>query len=165
MHTIRLRGPWSLEPVERYVLRPGGGYERSRVELPSAAKMTMPADWGAVLGTGFLGQVRYRRSFQKPTGLESGERVWLVVETARSRGVVSLCRKRLGEAAGRFDITELLEDHNQLEILVEHPAVDASGVANDDNDTNSIGGLVGEVRLEIEEYLTTEDTEVTERDL
>jgi hypothetical protein len=98
-----------------------------------------------------LGLVRYLRIFQKPTGLESGERVWLVVERPRSRGTVELNRKRLGDAGGRFDITELLEDHNRLEILVEHPVVDARGVARDDDDTALIGGLIGEVRLEIEE--------------
>jgi hypothetical protein len=151
MHIIRLRGPWSVEPLERYVLGASGGYERSTAELPAAAKMTMPADWGAVLGATFLGLVRYLRNFQKPTGLESGERVWLVVEGPRSRGTLELNSKRLGDADGRFDITELLGDHNRLEIVVEHPAVDARGVARDDDDTALTGGLIGEVRLEIEE--------------
>jgi hypothetical protein len=127
MHTIRLRGPWSVEPVDRYVPRPGGGYERLSDELPAAAKMTMPADWGALLGASFLGRVRYQRIFQKPTGLDSGQRVWLVVDGPRSRGSVELNSKRLGEAVGRFEITDLLKDHNRLEILVEHPALDARG--------------------------------------
>jgi hypothetical protein len=151
MHTIRLRGPWSVEPLEQFILRSDGGYERSSGGLQPAAKMTMPADWGAVLGATFLGLVRYQRNFQKPTGLESGERVWLVVEGPRSRGTVDLNRKRLGDAGGRFDITELLEDHNRLEIVVEHPVVDERGVARDDDDTALTGGLIGEVRLEIEE--------------
>jgi hypothetical protein len=98
-----------------------------------------------------LGLVRYQRIFQKPTGLDSGERVWLVVEAPRSRGSVELNYQRLGEAAGRFDIIEYLDDHNRLEIVVEHPALDARGVARDDGDTRSPGGLIGEVRLEIEE--------------
>src|SRR5687768_17037492 len=135
MHTIRLRGPWLVEPVERYVLRAGGGYERSTTNLQAAAKMTMPADWAAVLGASFFGLVRYQRTFQKPTGLESGERVWLVVEAPRSRGSVELNGMQLGEAGGRFDITEYLEDHNRLEILVEHPAIDAGGTARDDGAT------------------------------
>ena len=151
MHTIRLRGPWLLEPVERYVPRAGGGYERSTANLPVAAKMTMPADWRPVLGASFLGLVRYQRTFQKPTGLESGKRVWLVVEEPRARGRVDLNRKHLGEAGGRYDITEFLEEHNQLEIAVEHPAVDVGGAARDDGDTSLSGGLIGEVRLEIEE--------------
>jgi hypothetical protein len=151
MHTIRLRGPWSVEPVERYVLRADGEYERSTAGLPAATKMMMPANWGAILGATFLGLVRYQRAFQKPTGLNSGEHVWLVVDQPRSRGSVELNHQRLGEAGGRFDITEYLDDHNQLEIVVEHPALDARGVARDDGDTGSLGGLVGEVRLEIEE--------------
>jgi hypothetical protein len=44
-----------------------------------------------------------------------------------------------------------LEDHNRLEIVVDHPALDAAGAANDDGGTRLPGGLVGEVRLEIEE--------------
>lgn len=116
----------------------------------------MPADWSQILGGDFLGRVVYRRTFQKPTGLESGERVFLVVEPTRSWGVVELNRKRLGEVfsgpgGGRFEITEVLEDHNRLEIVVEHPALDGAGSGNDDGQTSLPGGLVGEVRLEIEE--------------
>jgi hypothetical protein len=151
MHTIRLRGPWELEPVQRFVLRPDGCYKLLEDGLPAAGRMKMPADWSGLLGADFLGRVRYRRTFQKPTGLESGERVWLVVEGPRSRAVVELNRKRLGDAGERFDVTGLLENYNRLEILVEHPAVDASGAPVDDNATGETGGLVGEVRLEIEE--------------
>jgi hypothetical protein len=53
--------------------------------------------------------------------------------------------------AGRFDITELLEEHNVLEVIVEHPALDGGGMAVHDGDSKLAGGLVGEVRLEIEE--------------
>jgi beta-galactosidase/beta-glucuronidase len=156
MHTIRLRGPWQVEAVERYVKRDGGGYDRSTDALPAEARVTMPADWGQVLGATFFGRVRYRRTFQKPTGLDSGERVWLVVEAPRTRGEVELNRKRLGETCRgesqvRFDITDLLQEHNRLEVLVEHPALDAHSAADDDGGTNLAGGLVGEVRLEIEE--------------
>jgi hypothetical protein len=156
MHSIRLRGPWQLEVVWRYVLDEDGTYRHDRENLPAAVRMTMPADWSAALGGDFLGRVRYCRTFQKPTGLESGERVWLVVESPRSAGVVELNRKRLGdvrggEGTGRFDITELLEDHNRLEILVEHPAVDDENCAANAGAKSPPGGLVGEVRLEIEE--------------
>ena len=61
---------------------------RSTDEFAGRGTMTMPADWCGSLGADFLGRVRYRRNFQKPTGLESGERVWLVVEPPRSRGTV-----------------------------------------------------------------------------
>ena len=155
MHSIRLRGPWQLEPMERFVRRGDGRYDRSADSLPLSARSTMPADWSESFGRAFLGRVRYRRIFQRPTGLDNGERVWLVVEPPRSHGEIELNRKRLGEALwsgepARFDITGALEDHNRLEIVVAHPALDETGAANDDSSTLP-GGLVGEVRLEIEE--------------
>jgi hypothetical protein len=156
MHTIRLRGPWQVEPLERYVPCGGGDFARSTGGLPLSARVTMPADWTGVCERDFLGRVRYRRVFQKPTGLDSGERVWLVIEPPRSRGVVTLNRKRLGEVVwgaqpGRYHISDLLEDHNRLEIIVEHPLLDETSQPVDDDRTLSPGGLVGEVRLEIEE--------------
>ncbi len=156
MHIIRLRGPWLVEPVARFLLQSDGTYRPVSDDLPPAARVTMPADWSATCGGDFLGRVRYRRTFQKPTGLESGERVFLVVEPSRSQGVITLSDKRLGdvrwsEPPFRLDITCLLENHNRLEIVVEHPALDATGAANDDGETHPPGGLVGEVRLEIEE--------------
>jgi len=156
MHTIRLRGPWNVEPVARFVLQANGAYRAEHENLPPAAKMTVPADWSAAFGADFLGRVRYHRVFQSPTGLENGERVFLVVEGGRSRALVELNRKRLDDGltygqVGRYEITAMLEDHNRLEIVVEHAALDLGRAANDDGDTLLPGGLVGEVRLEIEE--------------
>lgn len=156
MHIIRLRGPWELEPVARFVRRPDGTYRPMSDDLPAGVQAKMPADWAEAFGADFLGRVRYRRTFQKPTGLDERQRVWLVVEAPRSLGVVELNHRRLGEAywGGQpcsFDIAELLQDHNRLEIVVEHPALDAAGTAKDDSTSKMAGGLVGEVRLEIEE--------------
>jgi hypothetical protein len=165
MHTIRLRGPWQLEPVWRYVLQADGTYRTDREDLPEATRVTMPADWSAVYGADFLGRVRYHRVFQKPTGLDSGERVWLVVEPAQSEACVTLKGRLVGfvypgEPTGRFDITDRLEDHNQLDIVVDHPAVElitdhpvprALQSKVGDPRLLSPGGLVGEVRLEIED--------------
>jgi hypothetical protein len=156
MHTIRLRGPWHLEPLEQFVPTDIGHYERSTAGLPLSARVTMPADWSSVFDPNFYGRVRYHRIFQQPTGLESGERVFLVVEPPRSRGTVSLSGNPLGSVQwggppGRFAITALLEDHNRLEIVVEHPALDDALRPDDDSVTQVAGGLVGEVRLEIEE--------------
>lgn len=166
MHTIRLRGPWQVEPICRFVRRTDGTCEESLNNLPSPARVTMPIDWAETCGADFLGRVRYLRTFQKPTGLDSGERVFLVVEPPRSQGRISLSRTSAvnawakgqflgqvgcGDAPGRFEITDLMDEHNRLEIIVDHPALDASGRANDDGGTRLPGGLVGEVRLEIEE--------------
>jgi hypothetical protein len=155
MHIIRLRGPWQLEPIWRLVLHADGTYRPERENLPAAARMTMPADWSAVFGADFLGRVQYRRVFHRPTGLEGGARVYLVVEWPRSSALVELNRKRLGHVSSgaavvRFDITELMVDDNSLEIVVDHPALDADCKAVDDA-AHGPGGLVGEVRLEIEE--------------
>jgi hypothetical protein len=156
MHTIRLRGPWQLEPLERYVAHHGGRLERVAEGLPLSSRLTMPADWSSACGAEFCGRVRCHRVFQSPTGLDAGQRVWLVVEPPRSRGVVKLNGEALGDVSWggpnfRFDITDLLDDHNRLEIVVEHPALDGDWAANDDSGINRPGGLVGEVRLEIEE--------------
>jgi hypothetical protein len=154
MHTIRLRGPWEFEALKRFVPQQDGTYRPDDRALPAPARATMPADWSEPFGRDFLGRVRYRRIFQKPTGLDSGERVFLVVEPPLSQGVVGLNHTPLGDvkdSTGRFDITQLLDDHNHLEIVVSHPALDAAGMADDDSSIQLAGGLVGEVRLEIEE--------------
>ena len=156
MHTIRLRGPWHVEPVSRFVPQPDGTYRPTSDDLPPAARETMPADWSQTLGGDFLGRVVYRRTFQKPTGLEGGERVFLVVEPPRSSACITWKGNLLGfvnpgEPAGRFEITRLLEDHNQVEIIVDHPDLDYMRSTVGDPAQLPPGGLVGEVRLEIEE--------------
>ena len=155
-YTIRLRGPWQLEPLERYVPCGDGRWDRSTDDLPAAVRAKMPADWSAEFGSEFRGRVRYRRTFQKPTGLDEGQRVWLVVEPPRSRGTVSLGGELLGHVGygdppGRYDITERLQEHNHVDIVVEHPPLDDRTISNDDDTARLPGGLVGEVRLEIEE--------------
>jgi hypothetical protein len=116
----------------------------------------MPSDWGNILGCDFFGRVSYRRTFHGPTGLESGERAMLVVEPPRARGTIALNGSRLGDVAtggpsARIDITSLLQELNQLEIVVEHLMLDAAQEGDDDVFRSPPGGLVGEVRLEIEE--------------
>ena len=155
-HTIRLRGPWELEPLERYLKRDGGGYESSTARLPTGERVTMPADWCATLGRDFLGVVRFSRNFNLPTNLGPNERVWLVVEPPRSCGRVRVNDQacgcvRFGAAAGRFDITPFLKDFNRVEVDVEHPNLGDDRCALDDGSALVPGGLVGEVRLEIED--------------
>ncbi|MEX2093849.1 MAG: hypothetical protein WD971_14280, partial [Pirellulales bacterium] len=156
MHTIRLRGPWQLEAVYRCVPRADGGFERSTENLPAAARMHVPADWGAAFGSDFLGRVRYVRNFNSPLGLQFDERVWLVVEPQRSEARVVMLEETLGVVAAdgpprRFDVTHRLSPHNRLEIFVDHPAlVDGRRIAGDPALLPPPGGLVGEVRLEIE---------------
>src|SRR5689334_22515172 len=72
-HLIRLRGPWEYEPLERYSAASTG-------DLPPPGRVDFPAAWAAALGSDFFGRVRFRRRFNRPTGLEQHERVWLVAE-------------------------------------------------------------------------------------
>ena len=85
------------------------------------------------------GRVRLRRRFGRPTGLESGDVVWLVVEGAAPPGVVTLNGHQLGEAGqgtpGRFDVTDHLAERNCVTIEVDLP---------------DAGPPLGEVRLEID---------------
>jgi hypothetical protein len=155
MHTIRLRGPWQLEPVFRFVPGADGELERVADSLPPATTMHVPADWSAAFGADFFGRVRYVRPFNAPPGLLPEERVWLVVEPQRSDVRVMMSEEMLGTVptaggARRFDITHRLSPHNRLEIFVDHPPIDAERIAGAGSDRLP-GGLVGEVWLEIEE--------------
>ena len=155
MHTIRLRGPWQLEPLQRYVKRSRSGYDGSTNGLPPRDRWQMPADWCETMGHDFLGVVRYSRKFNRATIL-ADDRVWLVVEPPRSCGLVRLNGKVLGYVRfgcdpGWFDITGLLEEHNRVDIDVAHPELDDEGNALGDSSDCVPGGLVGEVRMEIEE--------------
>jgi hypothetical protein len=156
MHTIRLRGPWEVEAIARFVPQPDGSYTPTTEALPPPARATMPADWSESVGRDFLGRVRYRRKFNKPTGLRSGIRVWLVVEPPRSSACV-VCKGDLvgfvrpGDSPGRFDITDRLGDHNEVDVLVDHPDLDFMRSTVGDPAHLPTGGLVGEVRLEIED--------------
>lgn len=151
MHIIRLRGPWQLEPVCRYVCGVDGRREVSKEQLPPAApRAKMPGDWSAWLGPDFHGCVRHLRRFNTPTGLEPTTTVWLVVEPPRSRGTIRLNEVELGQvrqAAGRFDITPLLAEHNRLVVDVEHPLFEDDASSYE----AATGGLTGEVRLEIDQ--------------
>lgn len=156
MHTIRLRGPWQLEPVFRYVPRADGRYERLADNLPATARLHVPADWSAAFGDDFLGRVRYVRTFHSPPGLQPDERVWLVVEPQRSEARVVMWDETLGVVPmdgppQRFDVTHRLSPHNRLEIFIDHPALAEGRCTIRDAELQLPGGLVGEVRLEIEE--------------
>jgi hypothetical protein len=145
-----------MEPVKRFVRGPDDSYAAVNDDLPPAAEAKMPADWSSLFGADFFGRVRYSRSFNKPTGLDSGERVFLVVEPPRSEACILLHGEligsvRPGEGAGRFDITDRLESHNRLEVYLDHPALDEMRSVVGDPAALPAGGLVGEVRLEIQE--------------
>lgn len=156
-HSFRLRGPWQYQAMARTVLLGDGSTEIvDETLLPPGGHVEMPTDWGATLGENFRGQVMYRRHFGCPTGLEPSDRVVLVIDRVDAFGTVALNGLPIGivPAGGepaRFDITSDLKPRNQVAILVELPQITADSHPLDRAGRDGLpGGLVGEVRLEIE---------------
>ncbi len=87
---------------------------------------------------------RWRRRFNRPTGLSARQRVWIVVEGVAAPGAAALNGRalgRLGEAGvpPRFDVTDLLLLHNEIELTLETAWLEDAGAT----------ALPGEVCLEI----------------
>ena len=155
-HVIRLRGPWHNQVLSRTVLLDDGSTEIESGDLPPPGRARMPCDWGESLGPDFRGQVRYTRHFHRPTGLDQGQTVALAVEQVDAWAHVTLNGHFLGElraetGLGRFDVTEMLLERNELIVAVELPRLTAGSalVSRPAGREGMPGGLVGEVRLEI----------------
>ncbi len=107
-HSIRLRSAW------RYAYG-AGPWAEERAALPGV--------WQRVLELANGRDVRLRRNFNRPTGLESHESVWLVIDRPHGLRVVRLNQRPLTLEANPSDasveITNLLIDRNELDIEVE----------------------------------------------
>jgi beta-galactosidase/beta-glucuronidase len=152
-HIIRLRGPWQLRPLVRFVTGGEGEHREEPLDAPPC-RVSVPGDWTDALGCDFLGRARYTRPFNRPTNLEPHERVWLVLEGVDLQGSVLLNGLLLGSAAGcqtavRFDITMALTLHNLLEVDVTMTAAALPDPSVRPARAGLAGGLTGEVRLEI----------------
>jgi len=168
-HTIRVRGPWHLQPLARAATLPDGSWRLTEDDLPPACKAEMPADWGNSFGNEFRGLVRHSRKFHRPTGLDANSRVWLVIDNVDFQAAVALNHQPLGliQLAGsppvgqvfnlptppsscpaRFDITQLLAESNRLSLDILLPPDSAS--LPRPNRHNLPGGLIGMVRLDID---------------
>lgn len=154
-HRIRLRGPWLCQPLARLVLRADGRVEEEPGELPPQADYRPPADWAAAIGPDFRGRVLFQRYFNKPSGLEVHEQVWLKINGVDPGAAVSLNGQPLGHAGclpppAEFHLTPLLADRNELLFLVELPRVEPGATAPPRYGREQLpGGLIGEVYLEI----------------
>ena len=153
MHVIRLRGPWELEPLVRYV-NAGGTWREVTDDLPAAGRTQVPGNWADLLGADFLGRARYTRRFNCPTNLDPRERVWLVLEGVDHEASLRLNDRPLGTMRGtanvhRVDMTALLAPHNRLTIDVDLTAAVRDDAQARGDRCGKPGGLVGEVRLEI----------------
>jgi hypothetical protein len=154
-HVIRLRGPWQYEPLARTRRLADGSSQIVPGPLPHPGEITLPSDWGGSLGLDFRGRVRFLRRFNRPTGLESVDRVELVIPCVDAFGSVALNQRPLatippGLNEFRLDIRSRLELHNLLVVEVELPECDASSAPLPRGDrTGCAGGMPGDVRLEI----------------
>ena len=142
-HSIRLHGPWNAQVLEQFNSAPG--------EFEHERRTTIPADWGDWLGSAFRGRVAYRRIFHLPTQLDPDQLVWLVIEKVDYQGSLflndqSIGTLRLGEAPLRVEVRQQLLETNLLCIEIELPDDVERG-----NRSSSAGGLIGGVRLEIQE--------------
>jgi len=155
-HVIRLRGPWVYQPLERQVLAGDGSVVAVAGGLPEAGRITLPDDWGKTLGGDFRGRVRYVRRFGRPSNLDRAQRVWLVCDGVDLRATCELNARALGPIEGyrravRFDITSELAERNELTVDVELPPLDYQSEQGLRPDRAGLpGGIIGEVRLEIE---------------
>jgi hypothetical protein len=109
----------------------------ARVDVPDGDRV--PLAEGA--------RLTYRRAFNRPTGLESGDKVWLSIESYAARSIcVSLNDQSVYQTdtaqSIRIDLTARLESSNQLEIQLAGKALGES--------VRVEAGLDGEVSLQIE---------------
>ena len=142
VHSIRLHGPWQASVLESF---------SPKTDFVTEHRAKIPSDWSDWLGTSFCGRIAYVRNFGLPTGLTEDQKVWLVVEAIDFRGDVilndqPLGRMQLGDSPMRIDVLRKLLKSNRLRIEIELPSDAVRG------DRNGLaGGLIGGVRLEIEE--------------
>jgi beta-galactosidase/beta-glucuronidase len=113
--------------------------------------MNIPSDWGDWLGDLFCGRVAYVRNFGLPTGLVADQKIWLVIEEVDFRGNVFLNDHpigplQLGDPPLRIEVHNMLQKSNRILIEIELPVRTDRGGRNE-----LAGGLIGSVRLEIEE--------------
>lgn len=139
-HRIRLRGPWECEPLARLVRLPDGSIHVETANLPAPRRMTMPRRWQEGGLEHFAGRVRFRRHFGYPGTIDADERVWLLFEGFEGIAQITLNGNYLGEHDGGsgpcdYDVTQLLTQGNDLDLVIESPA--------------ESGGLWGDVALEI----------------
>ena len=139
VHPIRLPGPWQVRIIQQTA---------GSADLPETFSCRLPGDWTEPLGHDFRGIVRLERRFNRPTGLQPGQPVYLVVQRVDLQGQVTLNDHCLGPVGPdhplRQEIAHLLIDPNRLSIEVEL-RLNCQRTGRESQG----GGRLGEVRLEI----------------
>ena len=146
IHRIHLKGPWDYEWFEG----PTGSATSAQDEnltmdypLLKNFRVRMPSSVQETFGN-MSGRVIFRRRFQRPTNLDSNERVHIAFDGIGGRADVAVNGKTLGSLSNNsetvsFDMTEVLEHSNEL-------SVDLTIVWDDDVEP---GGLFQPVAVEI----------------
>jgi len=147
IHAIRLHGPW--------VAKVHASFGEPVIADDQQRRVKIPSDWNDWLGADFYGRVEYRRNFNRPTGLEPGQSVWIVVEQVDCHGEIFLNDQSLGSlslvesTSGDFlrvEVGQLLERSNVLRVEIEVKADSDRG-----DRVGLAGGLIGSVRIEIQQ--------------
>ena len=130
VHKIRLRRPW-LRTVDE------PKQSGDRVDVPDPGHLELREG----------SRLIYRRAFNRPTGLEIGDKVWLSIDSYSGRSIRVLLNDQSVFQSDtrepiRIDLTTDLEAANRLEIRL-------AGSMEEDTQTIS-AGLDGEVSLQIE---------------
>ncbi|MGB0595225.1 MAG: hypothetical protein ACPGLY_00830 [Rubripirellula sp.] len=96
---MRLRSPWKIDRND--------GLGLQRCDLPDVIAGTSPAE--------------YRRTFNRPTGMVPGQRIWLSVHDWKGVLESLTINGHAAEVGGnrapcQVDISNCLEDHNLIEL-------------------------------------------------
>jgi hypothetical protein len=165
LHRMNLKGPWDYEwldgphdlPSAKVAVESASGENEfllahTRVRMPSSIEDA----WGHVSG-----RVRFQRRFQKPTNLESHERVHVAFDGLGGTAAVTLNGEPIAElldveATQTFDITDRLRSTNIV-------AVELSWDPNES--PQSRGGLWAPVAIEIHDASESEVAETSKTDV
>jgi len=162
-HRIRLRGPWNIEPLWRWVPGDQASWQQSSTDLPPGGTFTAPQRWSNVLGPDFRGSAKLSRRFHRPTGLEPDSKLWLVVGDLAWPTEIRLNEQPIasinsGRESGeeppqeslRSEIGRLVEPQNMLILLVTAPPISAGHAPPLGEESDCPFNWLGQVWLEIE---------------
>lgn len=134
-HQIRLRGPWRWQSTPSKSTTSDARPQRDD-RVPDSADpanpltFTAPDGLRSVLAAESITRLRVSRTFHRPTGLDSGSRVDLVIEpvsvpyTVRLNGVAL---ESIKSGAGRFSIAQHLQPTNQLQLDLDLARAEQQG--------------------------------------
>lgn len=135
VHCIRLKGPWEFQWTE--------GFSPESPDDRESGRRNLPASWEDCFG-GRSGRVSWTRRFQRPTNLDSNERVLLSLEGNCGIERVTLNGNLVPHAkidglSDRYDLTPGLLPTNLITV----------DIVRGESDSTAVTGLASPVQLEI----------------